>query len=116
VSPVFVATFGAGGVGLTLTAAHTVILLDRPWTPGEARQAEDRVHRIGQTKEVTSIWMVAFNLDRQIDEVLEQKKNSADVVLAQGQTEGEIEGNGAKSRPKISVFQLLKSVLKQDGP
>jgi superfamily II DNA or RNA helicase len=38
-SPVFVSTFGAGGVGLTLTAAHTIILLDRPWTPGEAQQA-----------------------------------------------------------------------------
>lgn len=34
-SSVFVSTFGAGGVGLTLTAAHTIILLDRPWTPGK---------------------------------------------------------------------------------
>jgi SNF2 family DNA or RNA helicase len=33
-SSVFVCTFGAGGVGLTLTAASTIILLDRPWTPG----------------------------------------------------------------------------------
>lgn len=34
-SSVFISTFGAGGVGLTLTAACTIILLDRPWTPGE---------------------------------------------------------------------------------
>lgn len=34
-SSVLVCTFGAGGVGLTLTAASTIILLDRPWTPGE---------------------------------------------------------------------------------
>jgi SNF2 family DNA or RNA helicase len=34
-SSVFVCTFGAGGVGLTLTAASTIILLDRPWTPGQ---------------------------------------------------------------------------------
>lgn len=33
-SPVFVCTYGAGGVGLTLTAACTVLLVDRPWTPG----------------------------------------------------------------------------------
>ena len=33
-SPVFVCTYGAGGVGLTLTAARTVLLVDRPWTPG----------------------------------------------------------------------------------
>lgn len=34
ISPVFVGTFGSGGVGITLTSAHTIILLDRPWTPG----------------------------------------------------------------------------------
>merc|ERR1712194_924186 len=59
-SPVFTCTFGVGGVGLTLTAASTIILLDRPWTPGDTLQAEDRVRRIGQTKAVTSIWMTAF--------------------------------------------------------
>ena len=57
VSPVFIGTFGAAGVGITLTAARTIILMDRPWTPGDALQAEDRVRRIGQTKEVRSIWM-----------------------------------------------------------
>ncbi len=35
-------------VGLTLTRSHTVVLLDRPWTPGDTAQAEDRVRRIGQ--------------------------------------------------------------------
>lgn len=43
---------GAGGVGLTLTAACTVILVDRPWTPGDVNQAEDRVRRIGQKRPV----------------------------------------------------------------
>ena len=37
-------------LGLTLTRSHTVILLDRPWTPGDAAQAEDRVRRIGQVR------------------------------------------------------------------
>lgn len=109
-APVFVSTFGAGGVGLTLTAAHTIILLDRPWTPGEARQAEDRVRRIGQTKSVTSIWMVAFDLDKQIDQILEQKTITTNAVLA----DGDVESQG--SAPKISVFQLLKSVLSKKPP
>jgi SNF2 family DNA or RNA helicase len=39
-SAAFCCTFGAGGVGLTLTASATVILVDRPWTPGDAAQAE----------------------------------------------------------------------------
>lgn len=43
--------------GLTLTRSHTVILLDRPWTPGDTAQAEDRVRRIGQ---VTLLYIIAL--------------------------------------------------------
>ncbi|OEU17198.1 P-loop containing nucleoside triphosphate hydrolase protein, partial [Fragilariopsis cylindrus CCMP1102] len=71
---VFVCTFGAGGVGLTLTAASTIVLLDRPWTPGETRQAEDRIRRIGQVKKCKSYWMRSFDLDKEIDATLESKK------------------------------------------
>jgi SNF2 family DNA or RNA helicase len=78
---VFVCTFGAGGVGLTLTAASTIILIDRPWTPGETRQAEDRIRRIGQEKPCTSYWMRSFDLDKQIDEVLESKSQTTNAVL-----------------------------------
>lgn len=40
-------TTGAGGVGLTLTAARTAVFLQRPWSLVEALQSEDRLHRIG---------------------------------------------------------------------
>jgi SNF2 family DNA or RNA helicase len=105
-SSAFVATFGAGGVGLTLTAASTVVLLDRPWTPGEAFQAEDRVRRIGQTKPVKSIWISAFELDEQIDQLIQSKKQTADAVLA-----GDESSTGGMQ--KVSILKLLEKVLPQ---
>ena len=54
-SRVFVGTFGCACVGITLTAANEVILIDRPWTPGDATQAEDRCHRVGHSMPATNI-------------------------------------------------------------
>lgn len=52
-------TTSAGGVGLTLTAADTVVFLMRPWAFVDAVQAEARAHRKGQTKHVQIIDLVA---------------------------------------------------------
>jgi SNF2 family DNA or RNA helicase len=106
-SPVFCCTFGAGGVGLTLTAASTVILLDRPWTPGDVHQAEDRVRRIGQTKPVTSIWMSAFELDKQIDEMIESKSQTSTTVLSEQSTAA---GHN-NTMPKLSILKMVHSFL-----
>jgi SNF2 family DNA or RNA helicase len=56
---VFAGTIHAGGEGITLTAASTVIFLDRTWNPSRNRQAEDRLHRIGQKNAVEVIDIVA---------------------------------------------------------
>jgi SNF2 family DNA or RNA helicase len=55
----FLGTIHAGGEGITLTAADTVIFLDRTWNPSRNRQAEDRLHRIGQRNAVQVIDIVA---------------------------------------------------------
>lgn len=102
----FVCTFGAGGVGLTLTAASTIVLLDRPWTPGETRQAEDRIRRIGQTKDCRSYWMRSFDLDKQIDDMLESKMQTTNAVLDRN-------GNQAPvvEPKKISINKLVHSFV-----
>jgi SNF2 family DNA or RNA helicase len=80
-SQIFIGTIKAGGVGLTLTASNNVILVDRPWTPGDAEQAEDRCHRIGQKSSVSAFWIQLGIIDEAIDNLLESKQKRIDLVL-----------------------------------
>ena len=57
--PLFLISLKAGGVGLNLTAADTVIHFDPWWNPAVEAQATDRAHRIGQQRVVTSIKLIA---------------------------------------------------------
>lgn len=50
---VFLLSTRAGGLGINLTAADTVIFYEIDWNPTQDQQAMDRTHRLGQTKEVT---------------------------------------------------------------
>lgn|GEM_PF-151057 len=80
-SKIFVGTISAGGVGITLTASSHVILHDRSWTPGDAEQAEDRCHRIGQKDTVNAYWIQLGKIDEYIDSILTQKQERIDLVL-----------------------------------
>ena len=57
--PVFLISLKAGGTGLNLTGADTVVHFDPWWNPAAEAQATDRAHRIGQTKLVTSYKLIA---------------------------------------------------------
>ncbi|MDQ2804085.1 MAG: SWF/SNF helicase family protein, partial [Pseudomonadota bacterium] len=59
--PLFLISLKAGGRGLNLTAADTVIHYDPWWNPAVENQASDRAHRIGQTKSVFIYKMIAAN-------------------------------------------------------
>jgi SNF2 family DNA or RNA helicase len=57
--PVFLLSLKAGGTGLNLATADTVVHLDPWWNPAVEMQATDRAHRIGQTRVVTSYKLIA---------------------------------------------------------
>lgn len=62
-----------------------MILLDRPWSPGDLLQAEDRIRRIGQmSNHIESIWIAAFDLDKKLDKMLQIKDKASQVVIADG--------------------------------
>lgn len=56
--PIFLISLKAGGTGLNLTAADTVVHFDPWWNPAAEAQATDRAHRIGQTRVVTSYKLI----------------------------------------------------------
>ncbi len=74
--PVFLISLKAGGVGLNLTAADTVIHYDPWWNPAAEDQATDRAHRIGQDKKVFVHRLVTLGTIEEKMEVLKDKKRS----------------------------------------
>ncbi len=76
-----IATFGVGGLGFTLHRARHVVLLERPWTPGDAEQAEDRCHRIGMQGELVSHWLQLGVADQMVDDLIAGKAAQIDLLL-----------------------------------
>ncbi|GAB7081081.1 hypothetical protein JCM14635_27540 [Megalodesulfovibrio paquesii] len=76
--PVFCISLKAGGVGLTLTAADYVFLMDPWWNPAVEAQAMDRTHRIGQTRKVFAYRLVSEGtVDEKVLALQAQKKDLA---------------------------------------
>lgn len=80
--PIFLISLKAGGTGLNLTGADTVIHFDPWWNPAVEDQAVDRAHRIGQTKSVEVIKLLSRGtIEERIYELQEKKKNIVSSVL-----------------------------------
>lgn len=78
----FVGTIMAAGVGLTLTAASTVVFAELDWVPGNVSQAEDRCHRIGQRDTVLVQHLVVDgSLDARLAQTLVDKQAVLDAAL-----------------------------------
>ena len=78
--PVFLISLKAGGTGLNLTAADTVIHFDPWWNPATEAQATDRAHRIGQTRVVNVIKLIAH--DTVEDKILRMQASKRELLDA----------------------------------
>jgi SNF2 family DNA or RNA helicase len=85
--PVFLISLKAGGVGLNLTGADTVIHLDPWWNPAVEDQATDRAHRIGQTRVVTSYKLIARDTVEEKIVALQNRKREVIQATLGGEAE-----------------------------
>ena len=80
--PVFLISLKAGGVGLNLSAADTVIHFDPWWNPAVEAQATDRAHRIGQTRVVTAYKLITRDtVEEKILKLQEKKRAAIDAAI-----------------------------------
>lgn len=86
-----VANIHAGGIGVTLSAASELGIMEFPWRPGDILQAEDRPHRIGQTNTVFVNFFIALGtLEEKLCRTLEDKQGVVSSVLDGGKTSGDL--------------------------
>uniref|UniRef100_A0A4X2JVM4 Proliferation-associated SNF2-like protein n=1 Tax=Vombatus ursinus TaxID=29139 RepID=A0A4X2JVM4_VOMUR len=108
----FLVSTRAGGLGINLTAADTVIIYDSDWNPQSDLQAQDRCHRIGQTKPVVVYRLVTANtVDQKIVERAAAKRRLEKLIIHKNHFKG---GKSGLSQSKTfldpqELMELLKS-------
>ena len=89
--PVFLVSLRAGGVGLNLTAADTVIHFDPWWNPAVESQATDRAYRIGQDKPVFVYKLIIENsIEERIQQIQNNKAELANALLSEEVNQGKL--------------------------
>jgi len=80
---VFLISLKAGGLGLNLTAAEYVFLLDPWWNPAVEAQAIDRAHRIGQARHVFAYRLIAKDtVEEKVAALQQSKRDLAEAILS----------------------------------
>ena len=101
---IFILSTRAGGLGINLTAANTVILHDLDFNPYNDKQAEDRCHRLGQTREVNMMrFMTEDTIEEGIYTIAQDKLKLEQDVTGK-------DGEETKAKKK-DVARLLKAAL-----
>ena len=107
--PLFLISLKAGGVGLNLPQADTVIHYDPWWNPAAEQQATDRAHRIGQTQKVWVLKLVAQDtIEERILALQERKAQLASGLYGGGASEGAGNATGAPQWTESDLAELLR--------
>ncbi|KAH8919822.1 hypothetical protein BT69DRAFT_1223652 [Atractiella rhizophila] len=113
---IFLLSTRAGGLGINLTAADTVVFYDSDWNPSNDSQAMDRAHRLGQTKQVTVYRLITKGtIDERIVQLARTKKSVQDAVVgSSSQSYSEV----AKPNEVVSLLlgddEMEESIRKQE--
>nr|CAG8447490.1 7168_t:CDS:10 [Entrophospora candida] len=101
---VFLLTTRAGGLGINLTSADIVIIFDSDWNPQVDLQAQDRAHRIGQTKQVYVFRFVTENsIEEKVLERAAQKLRLDQLVIQQGRA-----NHAQKNATKEELLSMIQ--------
>jgi SNF2-related domain/Helicase conserved C-terminal domain/LAGLIDADG-like domain len=99
----FLGNIQAAGVGLNLTAASCTCTVEIPWTPGEATQAEDRVHRIGQKSKTTHYYLVGERtIESNLIKIIQDKQETLSGVL-----------DGNQNKDSLDIFDQLTRMIER---
>lgn len=117
----FLLSTRAGGLGINLVAADTVIFFDQDWNPQMDLQAQDRAHRIGQTKPVLVFRLVsAHTIETKILQKAGNKRKLEALVIQQGKFGKVVDENGRvllgrKERAHQSTAEMARALLDLEG-
>ena len=82
---VLLATISCGGIGIDLTTASRAYIMEPQWNPMSESQALDRIYRLGQLKEVTTIrYIMRGSWEEQVLKLQRRKQELADLTLGSG--------------------------------
>jgi DNA helicase INO80 len=109
---IFLLSTRAGGLGINLTAADTVIFYDSDWNPSNDAQAMDRAHRLGQTRQVTVYRLITKNtIDERILQLARTKKSVQDAVVG---SSTQVVGGAVSASGDVKSNEVVSLLLDDD--
>ncbi|KAJ7112773.1 SNF2 family DNA-dependent ATPase [Mycena crocata] len=118
----FLLSTRSGGLGVNLTAADTVIFYDQDWNPQMDAQAQDRAHRIGQTKPVLIFRLVsAHTIEEKIMQRAGEKRKLEALVIAKGKfkmpaaEEAAAPTTAKRGRARTTMAEMAADLLRLEG-